>query len=59
MTNEMRYVWVQMFCAVKGWQYHPGNRDKLTTADAARIADEMLDEYITRRTTWDGWPQHK
>lgn len=49
------------FCAVKGWQYHPGNRDQanLTTAESARIADHMLDEYLRREESWDGWQPHK
>lgn len=45
---ETRYVWVQFFCAVKGWQYHPGTKDKLTTRECAKIADEMLEEYLWR-----------
>ena len=51
------YIWVQMFCAVKGWQHHPGNKQPLTTAECARIADEMFDEYMKRSSRWDGWQQ--
>lgn len=51
------YVWVQMFCAVKGWQHHPGTKQPLTTEQCARIADEMYREYETRKPQWDGCPQ--
>lgn len=55
------YVWVQMFCAVQGWQYHPGNKNRLSITEAAMIADEMYFEYVIRKGTnrWDGWQQDK
>lgn len=37
------------FSAVKGWQYHPGNRSTFNTRECAAIADDMLDEYKLRK----------
>lgn len=48
-------IWSLYFMSVKGWQYHPGNKAPLTTADCARIADEMLDTYLSRLED-DKWP---
>lgn len=53
------YVWVQMFCSVKGWQHHPGNKHALTTAQCASVADEMFSEYLKRKSIWDGWQQQQ
>lgn len=41
-------AWSMYYSAIIGWQYHPGNKDKLTTYDAAIVADKMLVEYKKR-----------
>lgn len=63
MDDKAKLAWCMFFSAVKGWQYHPGNLNyqrTLSTAECARIADEMLDQYRDREDeTWAGWQQHK
>lgn len=60
MNDQRKLAWCMFFSAVKGWQYHPGNDEQLNTAICGRIADDMLDEYLTREAhTWAGWQQHK
>lgn len=62
ITQNGRLAWCMFFSAVKGWQYHPGTGPgaKLSTKECASIADDMLDEYLTREEQqWDGWPPHR
>lgn len=47
--DEYQLAWCMFFSAVKGWQYHPGNRSTFNTRECAAIADDMLDEYKLRK----------
>lgn len=53
-------TWAMFFATVKSFQYHPGhNREgsakPLTTAECARVADDMMDEYKQREEIqWPG-----
>lgn len=57
LRPEWKASWAMFFTAVKSWQYHPGNKTPLTTAECAEIADGMLAQLIKREDTWDGWQQ--
>lgn len=55
MDDKAKLAWVMFFCAVKGWQHHPGTRIPLTTKQCAAIADDMAVEYLQReQEQWDG-----
>lgn len=60
MDERAKLAWCMFFSAVKGWQYHPGVKQGLTTKECAEIADAMLDEYKEREDqSWDGWQPRK
>lgn len=60
MDEKAKLAWVMFYCAVKGWQYHPGAKERLSTHECAQVADNMLDEYMTREEAgWAGWQQRR
>lgn len=56
-AEQQMLAWTMFFTAVKSWQYHPGNKTPLTTAQCAEIADEMIAESLQRAKIWAGWQQ--
>lgn len=57
--TETKLAWVMFYTSVMGWQYHPGNKERLTTGEAAKVADEMLQQMEQRYKQWVGWQPHK
>lgn len=43
--------WTLYYLTIVGWQYHPGNKEKLSLDDCAKVADEMA-KHTQRREAW-------
>lgn len=58
MEEQDEKAWVLFYTSIMGWQYHPGyNKEgtmRLTTRQAADLADQMLAEFQARREQWAG-----
>lgn len=45
-------IWAQYFSVITGWQYHPGNKDRLPVEMCALIADRMYELTVERERLW-------
>lgn len=47
-------LWSMYYSGVVSFQYHPGNKEKLSLEQCADIADEMLAQALKREALWVG-----